>query len=120
MTDGVVRLVGPFTVPGRVVGVDHGQGLLSLYQHLSSFAVSEGAIVREGDVVGYAGSTGRSTAPHLHWTVFANGVPTNPVQWVRWSPCEEKAKKKQRRRSRRKRRGRSAKAVGTSRPVLER
>ena len=58
-----------------------------MYLHMSKLAASEGATVTKGDVIGYVGSTGRSTAPHLHWTVYANGVPVNPLDWVRVAPC---------------------------------
>ncbi|HLJ44460.1 MAG TPA: M23 family metallopeptidase [Bryobacteraceae bacterium] len=84
---GVVGLVGHFTLHGNMVAVDHGQGLLSMYLHMSRFAVTEGAQVKQGDVIGYVGSTGRSTAPHLHWSIYANGVPVNPAQWVKLTPC---------------------------------
>ena len=72
---------------GRTVGIDHGQGLESIYLHMSKFAVAEGVTVRKGEVIGYVGSTGRSTAPHLHWTLYVHGVPVNPADWVRVSPC---------------------------------
>jgi murein DD-endopeptidase MepM/ murein hydrolase activator NlpD len=84
---GTVRLAGHFNLHGNTVGVDHGQGLESIYLHMSRFAVKEGDVVRQGDIVGYAGSTGRSTAPHLHWNLFANGVGVNPLQWVKLEPC---------------------------------
>jgi murein DD-endopeptidase MepM/ murein hydrolase activator NlpD len=47
--------------------LNHGQGLVSVFLHLSAFDVAEGQRVRQGDVVGRIGSTGRSTGPHLHW-----------------------------------------------------
>jgi murein DD-endopeptidase MepM/ murein hydrolase activator NlpD len=72
------------------VGIDHGQGLESMYLHLSRFAVAEGAAVKKGDVIGYSGSTGRSNAPHLHWSLYANGVPVNPLQWVGLKACPAK------------------------------
>ena len=50
-----------------------------MYLHMSKFAVTEGATVKKGDVIGYVGSTGRSTAPHLHWTLYVNSVPVNPL-----------------------------------------
>jgi murein DD-endopeptidase MepM/ murein hydrolase activator NlpD len=84
---GVVRLVREFNVHGHTVGVDHGQGLSSLYLHLSRFEATEGSTVSKGDVIGYVGSTGRSTAPHLHWTLFANGVAVNPSRWVEVPAC---------------------------------
>ncbi len=88
VADGVVKLVRQYNIHGGTVGIDHGQGLESMYLHLSRFAVVEGAVVRKGDVIGYSGSTGRSNAPHLHWSLYANGVPVNPLQWVRLRPCE--------------------------------
>jgi murein DD-endopeptidase MepM/ murein hydrolase activator NlpD len=84
---GVVRLAKAWNIHGNAVGIDHGQGVESIYLHLSRFAVAEGAQVARGDVIGYAGSTGRSTAPHLHWSVYVNGVPVDPSQWVGLSPC---------------------------------
>jgi lysostaphin len=84
---GTVRLVRPFQVSGNTVGIDHGQGLLSMYLHLSAFAVRDGMTVEKGDIVGYVGSTGRSTAPHLHWSIMANGVGVNPAQWIALKPC---------------------------------
>lgn len=87
VADGVVRLVRSYNIHGGTVGIDHGQGLESMYLHLSRFAVAEGAVIHKGDVIGYSGSTGRSNAPHLHWSLYANGVPVNPLQWVRVKPC---------------------------------
>jgi murein DD-endopeptidase MepM/ murein hydrolase activator NlpD len=84
---GVVKIVREWNLHGRTVAIDHGQGLESMYLHMSKFAVSEGAIVKKGDVIGYVGSTGRSTAPHLHWTLYVNGVPVNPLEWVQVNPC---------------------------------
>ncbi len=84
---GVVRLERSYNLHGNVVGVDHGQGLSSIYLHMSKFAVKEGDVVKKGDILGYAGSTGRSTAPHLHWSLYANGVPVNPAQWVPLKSC---------------------------------
>ncbi|HVX67062.1 MAG TPA: M23 family metallopeptidase, partial [Bryobacteraceae bacterium] len=69
---GIVRLARMFDLRGGTVALDHGQGVKSMYLHLSKFAVAEGASVQRGDVVGYAGSTGRSTAPHLHWALYVN------------------------------------------------
>jgi lysostaphin len=85
---GVVRLVREFNIHGHVIGVDHGQGLSSVYLHMSKFAVAEGKEVRKGDVIGYVGSTGRSTAPHLHWSLYANGVSINPREWVKPPACK--------------------------------
>lgn len=84
---GVLKIVREWNLRGRTVGIDHGQGLESIYLHMSKLAVSEGAKVKKGDVIGYVGSTGRSTAPHLHWSLYANGVPVNPLDWVQVAPC---------------------------------
>jgi murein DD-endopeptidase MepM/ murein hydrolase activator NlpD len=92
ITGGVVRIVRMFNLHGGTVGIDHGEGVTSFYLHLSRFHVKEGARVRGGDVVGYAGSTGFATGPHLHWQLTVNGVPVNPHQWVEGiAPCPEKA-----------------------------
>ena len=90
---GVVKIAREWNLHGRTVGVDHGQGLLSIYLHMSKLAVAEGATVKKGDVVGYVGSTGRSTAPHLHWSIYVNGVPVNPLDWVKVAPCAAARKK---------------------------
>jgi murein DD-endopeptidase MepM/ murein hydrolase activator NlpD len=90
VADGVVKLVKAYNIHGGTVGIDHGQGLESMYLHLSRFAVAEGAAVKKGDVIGYSGSTGRSNAPHLHWSLYANGVPVNPLQWVGLKACPAK------------------------------
>ena len=90
VADGVVKLVRTYNIHGGTVAIDHGQGLESMYLHLSKFAVAEGTVVHKGDVIGYSGSTGRSNAPHLHWSLYANGVPVNPGQWVAVKPCAAK------------------------------
>jgi murein DD-endopeptidase MepM/ murein hydrolase activator NlpD len=87
IADGVVRIVRPWNIHGNTVGVDHGQGVSSIYLHMSRFAVTEGAEVKRGDTIGYVGSTGRSTAPHLHWSLYINGVPVNPAGWVELHAC---------------------------------
>jgi murein DD-endopeptidase MepM/ murein hydrolase activator NlpD len=92
ITGGVVKVAQMFNLHGGTVGLDHGQGLLSIYLHMSKLAVKEGIQVEEGDVIGYVGSTGRSTAPHLHWALYANGVPVTPLQWVDVGPCAPAAK----------------------------
>lgn len=87
ITDGVARVVRKFNVHGNLVGLDHGEGVVSFYLHLSSFATKEGALVKKGDVIGMVGSTGRSSAPHLHWGLNVNGIPVNPTQWVSLNSC---------------------------------
>ena len=93
IADGKIIFAKQFNVLGNAVGIDHGQGLGSMYLHMTKLAVAEGALVKKGDVFGYAGSTGRSTGPHLHWVLYANGVNVNPAQWVKLSPCPRPPKK---------------------------
>ncbi len=67
---------------GRMVEIDHGKGLTTRYAHLSRIKVAEGATVAAGAVIGLAGSSGRSTGPHLHYEVRRNGKATNPVRYI--------------------------------------
>jgi murein DD-endopeptidase MepM/ murein hydrolase activator NlpD len=82
---GKVVLVGyekkGFRVHGNVVGVDHGQGLVSIFMHMSKIDVEEGQLLAAGDPIGAIGSTGSSTGPHLHWGLYINAVSVDPVQW---------------------------------------
>ena len=82
---GYIRLVGRvrdgFELHGNTVGIDHGQGLLSIMIHLSRIDVNEGDFVQAGQRVGAIGSTGASTGPHLHWGLYINGVAVDPVPW---------------------------------------
>ena len=76
---GVVRLAtGPFSLEGNIVILDHGRGLHSAMLHLSRIDVTPGQVVRQGEVIGAIGSTGRSTGPHLHWGLTWNGVRVDP------------------------------------------
>ncbi|MDR6789010.1 murein DD-endopeptidase MepM/ murein hydrolase activator NlpD [Sphingomonas sp. BE138] len=76
--DGVVQFAGRSGGYGNFVKLAHAGGLASGYGHMSRFAVGTGARVRRGQVIGYVGSTGISTGPHLHWEVWQNGRPVNP------------------------------------------
>jgi hypothetical protein len=69
--DGVVTLAAerPFTLEGYLLMIDHGMGLNSAFLHSSRLAVREGERVRQGQVIGYIGATGRATGPHLHWSM---------------------------------------------------
>ena len=84
---GVVKLVEKYNLRGGTVAVDHGQGLETIYLHMSSFAAKEGQQVTPSDVIGYIGSTGRSTGPHVHWTLYINGEAMNPGQWMQLENC---------------------------------
>jgi murein DD-endopeptidase MepM/ murein hydrolase activator NlpD len=82
---GQVRLVGRedegFHVHGNVIGIDHGQGVLSIFMHLQDIEVSEGAIVKAGQRIGTIGDTGAAAGPHLHWGLYVNQVSVDPVPW---------------------------------------
>jgi murein DD-endopeptidase MepM/ murein hydrolase activator NlpD len=83
---GEVVLVGyqkdGFRVHGNVVGVDHGQGVVSIFMHMSKVDVVEGQRLEPGDKIGAIGTTGASTGPHLHWGLYVNGISVDPVQWL--------------------------------------
>ena len=66
---------------GNYIMINHGGGRVTLYAHMSAFAISNGASVSQGQVIGYVGSTGNSTGPHLHFEVRVNGATTDPKQY---------------------------------------
>jgi len=65
---------------GNLVVVDHGFGIVTKYGHLSRFGVMQGQQINRGEVLGYVGSTGRSTSPHLHYEIWVNDKLTNPMR----------------------------------------
>lgn len=79
---GVVASVDWHVQYGQLVEIDHGNGLLTRYAHLSKSMVKPGDIVRRGQVIAKVGSTGRSTGAHLHFEVLLQGVPQNPVKFL--------------------------------------
>ena len=78
VNSGRVILARPLFFEGNCVVIDHGQGLLTLYLHLSKFSVKEGDDVSKGQPIGLSGGTGRATGPHLHLAVRWQGVYLNP------------------------------------------
>lgn len=82
---GRISLVGyesqGFRVHGNTVGIDHGQGVLSIFIHLNQIDVQEGEFVEAGQRIGTVGSTGSSTGPHLHWGLYVHGMAVDPVPW---------------------------------------
>jgi len=76
---GRVALVGDFFFPGRLVAIDHGLGLYTLYFHLDSAAVSQGDMVERGQTIGTVGATGRATGPHLHFGAHVAGARIDPA-----------------------------------------
>jgi murein DD-endopeptidase MepM/ murein hydrolase activator NlpD len=75
---GTVILARPLYFEGNCVMIDHGQGLLTMYLHLSEFKVKEGDVVQKGQTLGLSGGTGRATAPHLHFAVRWRGEYLDP------------------------------------------
>jgi murein DD-endopeptidase MepM/ murein hydrolase activator NlpD len=80
---GLVKQAGEDPVYGKYVLIDHGDGLESLYGHASRIVVTAGERVRRLDVIALSGSTGQSSAPHLHFEIRLNGRAVDPLQYVR-------------------------------------
>jgi len=81
--DGVVLDTSFINGYGRTVILDHGHGFTTLFAHMSGFAVGQGESVHRGDVIGYVGSSGRSTGSHLHYEVRIRNTPVNPHKYLR-------------------------------------
>jgi murein DD-endopeptidase MepM/ murein hydrolase activator NlpD len=81
--DGVVLKASFGNGYGREVEIDHGNGIQTVYGHLSGFAVTAGQQVKRGQVIGYVGTSGRSTGPHLHYEVRIRDTPVNPHKYLR-------------------------------------
>ncbi|MBN1219490.1 MAG: LysM peptidoglycan-binding domain-containing M23 family metallopeptidase [Anaerolineae bacterium] len=79
---GRVVLAEPLTVRGNTVLIDHGMGLFSGYFHQNQLVVSQGQEVQAGALIGYMGSTGLVTGPHLHWEIRLQGIAVEPLQWI--------------------------------------
>lgn len=80
--DGIVGRADRFSSYGLYISIDHGADLETRYAHMSRLAVAAGDNVKKGDIIGYVGSTGRSTGPHLHYEVRVDGVAVNPIPYM--------------------------------------
>lgn len=79
---GTVTMAGYSSVNGNYVSINHGDGYSSLYAHMTNYTVSNGQYVKQGEVIGYVGSTGWSTGPHLHFEIYYGGSTVNPMDYV--------------------------------------
>ncbi|MSR06547.1 MAG: M23 family metallopeptidase [Gemmatimonadetes bacterium] len=82
-SDGIVVLVGDFYYSGRCVFVDHGAGFSTAYLHMSEVLVAAGDTVKQGQLIGRVGATGRVTGPHLHWIAKYGRISVNPMSLLR-------------------------------------
>ena len=87
--DGVVSKAQRFSSYGLYVSIEHGAQLQTRFAHMSRLAVAAGERVKKGDIIGYVGSTGRSTGPHLHYEVRIAGQAVNPVPYMIESQAQQ-------------------------------
>jgi len=80
--DGIVSHVGYHNRLGRNIKIDHGYGVQTLYGHMAKASARTGQKIRRGDVIGFVGNTGTSTGPHVHYEIFVNGLPVNPLRYI--------------------------------------
>jgi murein DD-endopeptidase MepM/ murein hydrolase activator NlpD len=89
--DGIVTFADMENGYGRIIKIDHGNGIETYYAHLSRFYVQQGQDVRRGEMIGAVGSSGRVTAPHLHYEVRIGHAPMNPYRYLAKSTVFEQA-----------------------------
>lgn len=82
--DGIISFSGWADDLGNLMKIDHGEGFCTVYGHCSRLLVDTGDVVRRGEVVGFVGSTGQSSAPHLHYEVHVDGRAVNPQGYLFW------------------------------------
>jgi murein DD-endopeptidase MepM/ murein hydrolase activator NlpD len=93
--DGIVLDADDYYFCGKTLFIDHGNGLITMHCHLSEFIAAVGERVKQGQRVALSGATGRATGPHLHWSVYLNGVSVEPELFLKTEPktAEINAKK---------------------------
>ncbi|WP_374407575.1 M23 family metallopeptidase [Pelagerythrobacter sp.] len=87
--DGLVSRADRFSSYGLFISIEHGANLQTRFAHLSKLAVADGQRVKKGDLIGYVGSTGRSTGPHLHYEVRVDGEAVNPIPYMVESDAQQ-------------------------------
>jgi murein DD-endopeptidase MepM/ murein hydrolase activator NlpD len=84
--DGVVERANWSGRFGKLVVIDHGNGMKTYYAHLSNWQVVPGQEIRRGEVIGLSGATGHATGPHVHYEVRVSGTPVNPYRYLAKGP----------------------------------
>lgn len=80
--DGTATSISSNTILGKFMVIDHGHGVVTRYAHIQKALKEDGEEVKRGDTIALIGNTGRSTGPHLHYEVYLNGIPVNPVKYI--------------------------------------
>lgn len=80
--DGIVSFVGSKGYLGKVIKIDHGHGMVTLYGHTKKVLKKRGDTVKRGETIALMGNTGRSTGPHIHYEIFLNGIPVDPSKYI--------------------------------------
>jgi murein DD-endopeptidase MepM/ murein hydrolase activator NlpD len=80
--DGIINNIGDYFFNGKTVFIDHGLGMITMYCHLSNIAVKLNDYIKQGDIIGTVGQTGRVTGAHLHWSITLNNTSINPLLFL--------------------------------------
>ncbi len=82
-SEGIVLFADSLILQGNCIVIDHGAGIKSVYFHLNKLYVKEGQVVKKKEIIGSVGATGLSTGPHLHFGIYVNGKPINPLNFIK-------------------------------------
>jgi len=81
--NGIIILSQSMSVHGNTIMIDHGYGIITIYNHLDTRLVEEGATINKGDMIGTIGQTGLASGPHLHWGLSVQNIRVDPLKWVK-------------------------------------